>query len=233
FLKMKQVKNSIRPQKLYGSACMELDKTKKYDLILGSQSPRRKELLSWLNIPFTILTADLDEVSNETEPTSVAVDLASQKAHAVFLNNEAQQKLEKIPFIISSDTIVVLDGKIYGKPKDKNEAREILSELSNRTHQVITGVSFLFIDQNSKKSREHLFYDSTEVTFNEITPDLMEQYIATGDSLDKAGAYGIQGPSLTFISKVNGSYSNVVGFPLDKVVSELKIVLGESWRDSF
>lgn len=207
---------------------MESDKKNKLSLILGSQSPRRKELLSWLNLPFSILTADLDEVSNESEPTAVAVDLASQKAHAVF------EKVEvTYPFVISSDTIVVLDGKIYNKPKDKKEAREILTELSNRTHQVVTGVSFLFKDLNSGKVREHLFYDSTEVTFNEITPDLMDHYISTGDSLDKAGAYGIQGPSLTFISKVNGSYSNVVGFPLDKVVSELKIILGDDWRFFF
>jgi septum formation protein len=205
---------------------MESDKKIKFNLILGSQSPRRKELLSWLNIPFDILTADLDEVSNESEPTAVAVDLASQKAHAVF--DKISSNISA--FVVSSDTIVVLDGKIYGKPKDTNEAREILSELSNRTHQVITGVSFLFRDLNSGKVREHLFYDSTEVTFNEITPDLMESYLVTGDSLDKAGAYGIQGPSLTFISKVNGSYSNVVGFPLDKVVSELKIILGDDWK---
>ena len=208
---------------------MELDKNAKFNLILGSQSPRRKELLSWLNIPFTILTADLDEISHQSEASDIAVDLASQKAHAVF--DKANQIKHR--FIISSDTIVVLDKKIYGKPKDKNEAREILSELSDRTHQVVTGVSFLFIDQLSGKKREHLFYDSTEVTFDEITSDLMEHYIATGDSLDKAGAYGIQGPSLTFISKVNGSYSNVVGFPLDKIVNELKVILGENWRALF
>jgi septum formation protein len=208
---------------------MELDKKAKFDLILGSQSPRRKELLSWLNSPFTILTADLDEISNASGPSAIAIDLASQKAQAV---------LEKVnefsfPFIISADTLVVLDGKIYGKPKNMSEAREILSELSNRTHQVITGVSFLFKDLDTGKIREHLFYDSTEVTFNEISSDLMDLYISTGDSLDKAGAYGIQGPSLTFISKVNGSYSNVVGFPLDKVVSELKIILGNNWRFYF
>lgn len=203
---------------------------KKLTMILGSQSPRRKELLSWINIPFDIITADLDEISNETGPADVAMDLASQKAHAVF---EKVISMPQIPFVISSDTIVVLDGKIYGKPKDKNEARQILSELSDRTHQVITGVSFLFKDLATGKTREHLFYDSTEVTFNEITPDLMDAYIATGDSLDKAGAYGIQGPSLTFISKVDGSYSNVVGFPLDRVVSELKIILGEDWRKCF
>jgi septum formation protein len=207
---------------------MELDK-KKHQLILGSQSPRRKELLSWLNIPFLILTADLDEISNESLPVSVAVDLASQKARAVFDNIDSQTN----PFVIASDTIVVHNEKIYGKPKDSAEARIILSKLSGRTHLVITGVSFLFKDLNTQKIREHLFYDSTEVTFNEITTDLMDNYISTGDSLDKAGAYGIQGPSLTFISKVNGSYSNVVGFPLDKVIGELKIILGDNWRQLF
>lgn len=207
---------------------MELGKQNKFRLILGSQSPRRKELLSWLGIPFTILPADLDEISNESDPTAFALGLASEKAHAVFL----QVKDVACPFIIASDTIVVLDGKIYGKPKDSNEARAILSVLSNRTHQVVSGVSFLFIDPTGK-CREHLFYDSTEVTFNEITPDLMDGYISTGDSLDKAGAYGIQGPSLTFITKINGSYSNVVGLPLDKLVSELKIILGANWKSFF
>ena len=208
---------------------MEKDKKTKYHLILGSQSPRRKELLSWLNIPFVIRTADLAEISDENDPVKVAMDLASQKAHAVFENGIDCDH----PFVISSDTIVVLGEKIYGKPKDANEAKKILSELSNHTHQVITGVSFLFMDLVTKKTKEHLFYDSTKVTFNEITDDLMDLYIATGDSLDKAGAYGIQGPSLTFISKVEGSYSNVVGFPLDKVVSELRIILGDNWRFYF
>lgn len=208
---------------------MGSDSLKKWNLILGSQSPRRKELLSWLNLPFTIITADLNEISDKSEPWAIATDLASQKAHAVY------EKVgeSECPFVVSSDTIVVLDGKIYGKPKDAQEAREILGELSNRTHQVITGVSFLFKDLKTEKIREHLFYDLTEVTFNEITPDLMDQYIATGDSLDKAGAYGIQGPSLTFISRVSGSYSNVVGFPLDKVVAELKKILGDNWRFLF
>jgi septum formation protein len=202
---------------------------KKMTLILGSQSPRRKELLSWLNVSFTIVTADLAEVSHETDPDNVAVDLASQKAHAVF---EKVKNLDH-PFVIASDTIVVLGEKIYGKPKDKAEARSILYELSDKTHQVITGVSFLFKEPLTERVREHTFFDSTEVTFNEISGELMDNYIATGDSLDKAGAYGIQGPSLTFISKVNGSYSNVVGFPLDKVVTELGIILGDDWRKLF
>ena len=201
----------------------------KFSLILGSQSPRRKELLSWLNIPFKIITADLAEESQESDSEKIAMDIASQKAHAVF----AQASGVTNPFIISSDTIVVLNNKLYGKPKDKDDARAILNELSDKTHQVMTGVSFLYLDKNTNKMREHLFYDLTEVTFSEITKELMDHYIATGDSLDKAGAYGIQGPGLTFISKVNGSYSNVVGFPLDKVVSELGIILGDDWRKNF
>ncbi len=93
-------------------------------------------------------------------------------------------------------------------------------------------MSFLFHDENNKL-REHLFYDSTEVTFTDIPKELMDSYIETGDSLDKAGAYGIQGPSLTFISKLSGSYSNVVGFPLDKIISEMEIILGPEWRKKF
>lgn len=200
----------------------------KYKLVLGSQSPRRKELLGWLNINFQIKSVDLAEISHETDPEEVAMDIAHQKGKAVFDSYGAEENV----FVISSDTIVVLENKIYGKPKDREDAKKILSELSDRTHFVITGVTFLFRNDEGKV-REHRFYDQTDVTFNEITPDLMENYLNTNDSLDKAGAYGIQGPSLTFISKVNGSYSNVVGFPLDKVVSELAIVLGENWRSRF
>ena len=205
---------------------MESDK---FNLILGSQSPRRKELLSWLNVPFQILTADLAEVSDESASEKIAMDIASQKARAVM---EQASNIER-PFVISSDTIVVLNNKLYGKPKDVNDAREILKELSGKTHEVMTGVSFLYTDLKTKKLREHLFFDFTEVKFNVITDDLMENYLATGDSLDKAGAYGIQGAGLTFISKINGSYSNVVGFPLDKIIGELSIVLGSNWRKYF
>ncbi len=212
---------------------MELDKNKSYTLVLGSQSPRRKELLSWLGIPFQILTANIEEVSKEQDVYAIAVDLASQKARAVLNKLKSESLTSKTSFIISSDTIVVYNGKVFGKPKDVTEAKETLTILSDCTHEVVTGVSFLFTDLQTGKIKEHLFYDSTEVTFNDITPDLMEAYLNTGDSLDKAGAYGIQGPGLTFISKVNGSYSNVVGFPLDKVVTELKIILGDDWRNFF
>lgn len=199
---------------------MELSKFK---LILGSQSPRRKELISWLKIKYEIVTADLDEISNEVSAERIAVDLAIQKARAVFEKCSSTDN----NFIIAADTIVVLDNKIYGKPKDRADAEKILKELSGKTHQVITGVCFYF------NNREHAFFDLTEVTFNSIDSNLLNNYLDSNDSLDKAGAYGIQGPSLTFISKINGSYSNVVGFPLDKVVTELQSLFGNDWRLRF
>lgn len=199
----------------------------KYQLVLGSQSPRRKELLSWLNIPFIIKTADLDEVSLEEEPKEVAMDLALQKARAV----ESHLSIANA-FIVASDTIVVLGNTIYNKPKDRADARRILLELAGKTHQVITGVCFHFTDHQGKK-REHRFYDETLVTFDEIDEVTLENYLNTNDSLDKAGAYGIQGPSLTFIANVNGSYSNVVGFPLNRVKEEMTILLGNEFRSLF
>lgn len=199
---------------------MELNKFK---LILGSQSPRRKELISWLNIKYEIITADLDEISEEVTPEKIAVDLALQKARAV----SAKCNTDQNNFVIAADTIVVLDDQLYGKPKDREDAERILKELSGKTHQVITGVCF------SYKNREHAFFDKTDVTFNKIDPVLLNNYLDTNDSLDKAGAYGIQGPSLTFISKLNGSYSNVVGFPLDKIITELQSLLGNDWRSRF
>jgi len=204
---------------------MESNKKK---LILASQSPRRKELLGWLNIPFEIKTSSVDEISSAEDPEIYATEIALLKGRDIF------SKLENSSgsFLIAADTIVVLNGKIYGKPKDKSDARIILNELSNQTHQVITGVCFIFKNEMGKLC-EHYFHDETAVTFNEITEDLMVDYLATNDSLDKAGAYGIQGPSLTFIKKIKGSYSNVVGFPLDKIIEELKIIFGEGWRECF
>ncbi len=204
---------------------MELNKL---HLILASQSPRRKELLSYLNITFEIDTCDIEEISAYVEPKLYCEDIAEQKGKAVFqkrIDSLKGQGIRPNLFVISSDTIVFLDGVIYGKPKNKEDARNILKELSGKTHTVYTAVSFLFNDPYTNEIKKHLFSEETKVTFSNISADLLEDYLATHDSLDKAGAYGIQGPSLTFISSLQGSYSNVVGFPLNRVVDEMKIVL--------
>src|SRR5690606_5684391 len=119
--------------------------------------------------------------------------------------------------VISSDTIVCLGDVIFNKPKDRAEAKFFLQELSGKTHIVRTAVAF-----HASHKPAHSFVVETKVTFDEISNEILEHYLNTNDSLDKAGAYGIQGPSLSFISKIEGSYSCVVGFPLSDIVRELK-----------
>lgn len=127
--------------------------------------------------------------------------------------------------------------KTYGKPKDKVEAEIFLKELSGKTHSVFSGVNCIFIHNGS--FHKYSFVDESKVTFDEISENLMRKYLNTNDSLDKAGAYGIQGPSLTFISKVEGSYSNVVGFPLSRFVEETRLFFRlnfsevEEWQNLF
>lgn len=140
-------------------------------------------------------------------------------------------------FIVAADTIVCLDHVIYGKPKDRSDAKKILEKLSNRTHSVFTAVSLRLIENGEIST--YSFIEESKVSFNTISRELMERYLDTGDSLDKAGAYGIQGPSLTFISKVDGDYANVVGFPLSRFVKEMDKIFKSkfgsevSWFDYF
>lgn len=212
---------------------MEKDK---FDLILASGSPRRKELLGHLKLPFKIITADTDEISDASDPKEFCKDIALEKGKVVF-DKIRLESGQKNMLVVSADTIVCLNGKIYGKPKNKDEARKFLSELAGKTHSVMTAVGIHLLYDN--REEVHSFVEESHVTFNEISDYLMEKYLATGDSLDKAGAYGIQGPSLTFISKVSGDYANVVGFPLSRFVVEFDKILrnlipdGGPWENLF
>jgi septum formation protein len=206
---------------------MEKNKIK---LILASASPRRKELLGHLQLPFEIIIKNIKEESHFTDPVNFSKHIAQMKGDAVF-----RERTDNC-LVVSADTVVSMGSKIYGKPADAKEARVFLSELSGKTHSVFTAVTL-----NLRLEDEHLshsFVEESRVTFNNITPDLMDRYLATKDSLDKAGAYGIQGPSLTFISKVEGDYANVVGFPLSRFILECEAVLkpftsGQSWFNFF
>ena len=198
----------------------------KFKMVLGSQSPRRKELMGWLDIPFDIVTSELEEKSSETIPQSFCEDIAKLKGDDVW--NKVNNKKS---FVVSSDTIVCIGNEILGKPKNSVEAKEMLLKLSASTHKVITSV---YLKTHEKS---HVFSVSSEVTFDNIDPYTMDLYLASGESLDKAGAYGIQGKGLAFISDLRGSYSNVVGFPLSHFVKELcrflNIESEENWRDYF
>lgn len=203
----------------------------KLQLILASASPRRKELVGHLKVPFEIITLNVEENSDHSDPQKFSQEIAHLKGEAVF-NKLILENPSRNYFVVSADTIVCLDGKIYGKPKDRREAEKFLSELSGKTHSVFTAVAVKMKRDGHHSGFE--FVEESKVTFNKITPALMNRYLDTGDSLDKAGAYGIQGPSLTFISNVNGCYANVVGFPLSRFVLETgKFLKEESWFDLF
>ncbi|WP_372652411.1 nucleoside triphosphate pyrophosphatase [Halobacteriovorax sp.] len=213
---------------------------KKMKLVLASGSPRRKELLGWLNIPFEIKSSDVKEITDKVNSFEIAEDLAALKGRDVFniLSKREDFGKEYLPFIISSDTIVTLGDKVYGKPSGREDAKRMLLELEGKEHKVITAVFFSCLDEDGS-TRERVFSCESEVTFEKIDRDLLELYLASGESLDKAGAYGIQGQSLCFISKINGSYSNVVGFPITDFLREFKEFLGHrdsvdgEWRDLF
>ena len=198
----------------------------KYKLILGSQSPRRKELLRASFINFDIITSNIEEISHKKEISEIVMDLANQKASAVL--DKCRGEYEN-PLVLGSDTIVVIENEILGKPKSRSEAREMLLKLSGKKHKVLTGVSLVSLNKTIQ------FFDETIVEFEEITEDLMELYLDTEESMDKAGAYGIQAFALAFIKRVEGSYSSVVGLPVNLVIQKLKeFNMGNTnWRDSF
>lgn len=204
----------------------------KLKLILASSSPRRKELLGHLKIPFVIKTLNVPEESDAKDPRDFCLEIAKCKGDAVLNHDQSDNVL-----IVSADTIVSLGLKIYGKPSGRDEARVFLQELAGKSHSVFTAVA-VKMRQNGKVAG-FSFVEESQVTFNPISEYLMETYLDTGDSLDKAGAYGIQGGSLAFISKVDGCYANVVGFPLSRFVVELEKFLlkqfpGEtSWSKLF
>jgi septum formation protein len=189
----------------------------KFKLILGSASPRRKELLAYTYCSFEIKTSQIDEVSDEPSVEDWVMDIAYKKAKDVF---ETVKIETPHALVVGADTIVCLGDKILGKPKSVEHAREILLSLSGKEHFVLTGVSLV----SGQKIKN--FVVKTKVHFKNITPDFLEKYLETGEAMDKAGAYGIQAHALGFIGDIHGSYSNVVGLPLAELVDELKDYLG-------
>lgn len=194
----------------------------KLNLVLASKSPRRKELLGWLDIPFEIMGADIQENSLLGASRDYALDLATQKGEWVWEKLRSRRELGNYrPIVIASDTIVILGKRVFEKPRDQNQARSMLIDLSGQEHRVVTSVFM----QMEKKRR--VFSVETKVKFSKITDDILEPYLKSGDSMDKAGAYGIQGKGLLFVDKIEGSYSNVVGFPLSDFIREFKEILRE------
>ena len=176
-------------------------------LILASNSPRRRELLSKLNYKFDVVPSDCDESTTAQNPRSMVTELACCKALDVFKSNPQA-------VVIGCDTVVDLDGKVLGKPHSVDEAVSMLKSLSNRQHKVHTGVCVI-----SQKSI-HLFAETSSVTFDKLSDERIRNYVATGSPMDKAGAYGIQASG--FVSGIVGSYDNVMGLPTEKLFAILK-----------
>jgi len=182
-------------------------------LILGSGSPRRQQILRDSGYVFEIKVTDEDEIADPAmKVEDVPEDLARQKAGHILPDIQLEDFV-----LLTSDTVVVLDGEIIGKPKDMDEATAYLRRLSGRTHQVVSGVCF------SDKRRTASFSDITEVNFQELSEDEIQYYVSKYEVLDKAGAYAIQEwIGLIGIASINGSYYNVMGLPMHKVYEELK-----------
>ena len=186
-------------------------------IILASASPRRKELLAKAEISFTVIPAAGEEKRTSEDPGEAVQQLARDKAEWVA---QSMAECEEGTLVIGSDTIVVFENRILGKPKDRRDAAEMLEKLQGNTHQVYTGVSVL--ERKAGKWVEHTFFESTDVTFYPVSREEIQDYIATGEPMDKAGSYGIQGLFGIYVKGICGDYNNVVGLPVARLFHEMK-----------
>ena len=185
--------------------------------ILASASPRRAELLKELNLDFQILPSNVPEVMDEyLTPFEICQLNAHRKARAV-------AKKHPDALVVGADTLVFLDHEILGKPASKAEAQHMLEQLQGKTHQVVTGVTLMHL----RTHQEKVFAVSTEVRFRPLTPEEIRHYLEMVNPLDKAGAYAIQEHGEMLVEEISGSFSNVVGLPVEQLQAELK-----SWQDS-
>lgn len=176
-------------------------------MILASASPRRKEILENFGFLFKTIVKNIDETSDKTRAEEKILEIAEKKARAAAIDFPDEN-------VVGADTVVVVDGKILGKPKNKEAAFSMLKSLSGRSHEVITAFSFININKNISYSD----YEITKVYFKNLTDDEINWYINTKEPMDKAGAYGIQGKGAFFVEKIEGDFFSVMGFPLGKFV---------------
>lgn len=208
------------------------------NIILASNSPRRKQLLQDAGVQFRVFTPTepVDETLDAdllAQPEEAVKKLAERKAGAAVQEVLAQNPVG-LGFVIGADTMVVLDGEIFGKPYSADHAREMLRKLSGKTHQVITGVSvwMMLLSETEENGGDgnvsigfRTFTETSEVTFKELTEEDINAYVATGETIDKAGAYGIQGKGAVLVEGYEGDYNNIVGLPVDKLLENFPDLL--------
>ena len=182
-------------------------------VILASASPRRRDLLNMAGVPFQIVISDIEETLEPgCTPEQAVVRLAQKKAEAVAKIAGYEKRV-----IVAADTVVALEGEIFGKPKNEEDAARMLRRLSEKTHQVFTGVCV-----RASEEKSITFFERTDVSFYSLTDGEINRYIATGEPMDKAGSYGIQGVGGLYVREIHGDYNNVVGLPIARLYHELK-----------
>lgn len=184
-------------------------------IILASKSPRRKELMDLLKVEYEVIPSEVDE--NFEEGLAISEQskrLAYIKAREVFNQTSGDR------IVIGSDTMVLKGTKIYGKPKNEDEAIEMLKELKNSSHRVITSLCVMI--QDKEKFKEYLDYDIAEVYFKDMTQEEMIKWVKSENSLDKAGGYAIQSKFCVYVDKINGNYTTIVGLPMHKLYNAIK-----------
>lgn len=188
-------------------------------IILASASPRRAELMKQAGFEFTVIPSTAKEHITEAAPDKLVEELAFLKANDVYQKIKSDYKGKDF-MVIGADTIVYYDKEVLGKPADEQEAFDMLKMLSDRTHQVYTGVTIILKSDGEKQT--YLLHEKTDVTLYPISDFDIKDYIATGDPLDKAGAYGIQGAFAVHIKEIHGDYNNVVGLPIAKLYQAIR-----------
>lgn len=195
-----------------------------YSVILASGSPRRSEILEQVGIEFSVISSAIEEISTKNIPEEIVLELATMKA------KDVAGQISEASIIIGADTMVALNGQVMGKPKDEEDAKDMLRKIQGKKHQVYTGVCVIIKEINRKRNKKTeqesekiiSFTEKTEVWVYPMTEEQIEAYVRTGEPVDKAGAYGIQGKFAAHIEKIEGDYFNIVGFPVARFYQTLR-----------
>lgn len=191
-------------------------------IILASASPRRSELLKQIGLDFTVMPSDVEENPVSVLPQDIVIELSKKKAENIWRKvRKINETDRKNVVVLSADTVVSIEGEILGKPKDKADAERMLGLLAGKEHQVYTGVTMIWINEKGRREA-YSFYVCTGVLMYRMGREEIREYVESGEPMDKAGAYGVQGKAAAYIKAVRGEYSNVVGLPVGRLYQEMK-----------
>lgn len=189
-------------------------------IVLASASPRRRELLEQIGMEFEVIPSDIEEKVESRVPCEMVMELSGMKAMDIFEKLPLEKRTSVV--VAGADTVVAFKERIMGKPSDRKNAEEMLSLLQGKTHQVYTGVTLVWQKEKEEPPSKLSFYEKTEVSMYPMSMQEIGRYVDTGEPMDKAGAYGIQGKCAAFIKEICGDYYNVVGLPIGRLYQEIK-----------